>query len=98
MSEFDRTIEPKGSFQCGSGQAADATPEDLDGIRDVEAYKGILIRNTNGTAVNLLIGYVNVPPLYELPQATEVFLEIKDVANIRVSGDGAACDYTYLAY
>lgn len=98
MSSYDETVKPKDSFQCGSGQAASATAESFDGVRDVPAYKGVFIRNVNGTAVNLLIGYGSVPPAYELPQGQEIFLEIKDVANIKVAGDGAACDYSYLAY
>ena len=97
-SNVDVTIDPKVSFQSGAGTAADATPESLDTVRNIKCFKGVDIRNSNGTAVNLLIGYRDSPPLYELPQGEKIFLEVRFPGEVKVSGDGDTCDYTFLAY
>ncbi len=98
MSDYDVTIDPKSSVQMGAGSAADATPESFDGVRDVIAYKGVEIRNTNATAVDLLIGYEGVSGLYALGQGERIFLEMRHPARIKVSGDGDTVLYSWLAY
>ena len=98
MAEFDVTIDPASSVQMGGGSAADAVPEKFDGVRDIKAHKGVEIRNTNGTAVDLLIGYDGVAGLYPLQQGERIFLEMRHPARIRVSGDGGTVLYSWLAY
>lgn len=98
MSQFDVTIDPASSVQMGGGSAADGVPESFDGIRDIKCFKGVEIRNTNATAVDLLIGYDGVATTYPLLQGERIFLEMRFPARIKVSGDGDAVLYSWLAY
>ena len=98
MSQFDVTIDPASSVQMNGGSAPNGAPEKLDGVRDIKAFKGVEIRNTNATAVDLLIGYDGVGGLYPLQQGERIFLEMRHPARIRVSGDGGAVLYSWLAY
>lgn len=99
MSQFDVTIDPASSFQAdGAGSAADATFEDLDGVRNVKAFKGVHIRNRNATAVALLVSYEGVAGSFKLAQGDTIFLEVRDPAKLRVAGDGDTVLYTWLAY
>ncbi len=98
MSDFDSTIVPKTSFQCGAG-TGNGTPAALSGIRRVPAYKGIWVRNVSANAAALVwVGYKSNSPTLSITNDQMVFLEIRDVWNIRILGTGVNPGYNYLCY
>ncbi len=98
MSDFDKTIVPSSSFQNGAG-LPDGTPAKLAGVREVPAYKGVWIRNVSANAAALIwIGYKSSAPVLSIVKDQMIFLEIRDVWNIKIVGTGISPAYNYLCY
>ncbi len=98
MSDFDSTIVPKTSFQCG-GELRDITPAQLEGIIETPAYKGVFIYNiSTDAAAKIWIGYKSVSANFSIAKGQVIFLEIRDIWNLRIVGTGTNPTYTYLCY
>lgn len=101
MANFNSAAASYKSFQAGTGQAPNGTWEALDGVANYPVAKGVLIRNINGAAVALLIsstsGVLASGSAYSLSQGQEVYIPIKEIDQIRVTGSGATVDYTWIA-
>ncbi len=98
MSDFDKTIVPSSSFQNGAG-TGNGTPAALFGVREVPAYKGVWIRNKGNVDTDIiLIGYKSCTPAFSVLLDKMIFLEIRDVWNIRILGAGALPNYNWLCY
>lgn len=102
MSMFSVDAGSYKSLQSGTGQAPNGSWEKLDNVANVPVAKGVLIRNINGAAATLLISTTNgvlaLANAYSLPQNAEVFIAVKEIDQLRVSGSGATVDYTWIGF
>lgn len=105
LDRFNNTI-PVDSFQAGRGGIGAGQWEPLDRYSHTgKVYRGVLLRNTDtggtvmsislakfGSDANLSLNSVQIPP------SSELFLEIDDPSQIRVSGIGTGLDYSWVVY
>jgi len=97
MSSFNETIEIN-SLQAGVGSAG-TSAEQLDGVANKPAHKGVLIKNTHASQ-NLFVGKEGVTATtgYELGTNEEIFLQVKNPELIYVIASGASTTYTWAAH
>jgi hypothetical protein len=89
-----------GSFSVGNGQAG-ASAEELDGITNMPAAQGVLIKNIDA-ANNLHVGWERQEPTtslgFVLQPNEEHFFVIKDTHRLRVIAAAGTADYTWVQY
>lgn len=87
------------SMQQGTGTVG-TTATQLSGVRNIKAYKGVLVKHNGTAADDLYVGRENVDATlgYLLEDGESVFIEIDDPTQIYVVGSDASVAYSWLAY
>lgn len=87
------------NMQTGSGSAT-TTQGALVGIAELNASKGVLIKNTDATNTVWLgtVAALSATNSFTLAPGEQVFLEIDNVWDLQIRSNTSTATYTYVSY